>query len=190
MRALYRLLTPARTRAIALLATALGTFGIFSMPAALAQPATNISSMTIQQTIMMLQNSDAINFIQHANMAEVQAMKTALDKLQTPRLKEIAQIMMQDHQTSRQDVAKLAATLNIQISDFQAGSNEIATDNILDQLHGVQFEQAFLAAEKMDHLMAINTLQQLQKQNLDPQIQKLINDTLPVLQKHLAMLSG
>lgn len=145
---------------------------------------------TPQQLLMSLHDAEILNFIQHVNQAELNMATSAAGRLQSPQNQSINQIILQDHQSSFSQVENVATTLNIPVYSFQLATYELAEVNGLNSLPESAFDQGYLDVEKADHQSAIQRLQQMQRESASPQVQQVISSVLPVMQKHLALLSN
>jgi predicted outer membrane protein len=96
-----------------------------------------------------------------------------------------AQMMIIDHRQNEQQVTQLAAQKGLTLFDFQPSTVDVATGSQLESLSESDFDIAYLSFQHLLHQQSLQNLIFLQGQVTDPDLRDLINQTLPVIQKHI-----
>ena len=131
-------------------------------------------------------NDDIVlNFIHYVNQGEITEANDALQRLTTPGAKSFAQTMIADHQQSEQQVSQLATQKGLTLYDYQPSTVDMAADAQLQNVPDANFDQAYLNMQLMDHQKALQDIKLLQTQVTDTDLQALITQTIPVIQKHI-----
>lgn len=131
-------------------------------------------------------NQRAADLLNTINKNEVDEAKMMADHTQNSSVKDFAQMLQNDHQDAQNKLESAAQQSNISLktnkAEQQQGQAETAA---LQKLSGASADSSFARDEVRDHRRAIRQLQRLQPQITDPQIKSVVQDTIPVLQKHL-----
>lgn len=133
------------------------------------------------------QDRELIQDLAHANLAEIETGRLALEKTQNPQVRQFAQKMIDDHTKAQQQLAQLAQRKGAQVpqeTDFQ--HKAIATG--LRVLDGNTFDERYLQHVGVnDHRRTVDLLEKTQRTARDPDLKSLASKTLPIVQNHLAM---
>jgi putative membrane protein len=134
-------------------------------------------------------DATALAKLKSADSSEVALSQYALDRLSDSKVKEFAQMLIDDHQKDLDRVNSLASEQSITPMPPSNDSTEQHLDNAMSMLKsadkGQSFDQAFLQMQISDHQSTISSLQALQSLASNSDIKSHINDVLPKLQKHL-----
>ncbi|MES1219206.1 MAG: DUF4142 domain-containing protein [Bacteroidota bacterium] len=115
---------------------------------------------------------------------EVDLGNIAKVKAQNSRVKSFGEMMIKDHTDANSKIKELAAartvTLPTRVSDDKAGMiGKINGKDLKD------FDKAYIDMMVDDHKKDIKEFEDAGNKITDPEIQQFINNTLPVLRKHL-----
>jgi putative membrane protein len=131
----------------------------------------------------------ALAKLMSADSSEIAVAKYALDRISDSRVKDYAQMLIDDHQKDQSQVKSLSSQLNIMPMPPSTDSTAQHMDNAMSMLgsadKGQSFDQAFLQLQVNDHRETIDALKALQSLSTNDQIKNHINDVLPKLQKHM-----
>ena len=131
----------------------------------------------------------ALAKLMSADSSEIAVAKYALDRISDSRVKDYAQMLIDDHQKDQSQVKSLSSQLNIMPMAPSTDSTAQHMDNAMSMLgsadKGQSFDQAFLQLQVNDHRETIDALKALQSLSTNDQIKNHINDVLPKLQKHM-----
>ena len=131
---------------------------------------------------------DFVKTVAISDMFEIQASQLALNKDPDADTKPFAQKMVQDHQTTSQelkalvDSSKVQATLPTALDDKH--------QKMLDDLrakNGKDFDQAYDRAQQQTHQEAVDLFQKYAEGGDNADLKEWAAKTLPHLKEHLAM---
>lgn len=129
---------------------------------------------------------DAPEFVEEAStkgMAEIESAKLALEK-GSAKTKEFAQNMINDHTSTNNKLAELAAKNNLKVSD-EAGLMDKAKTMIL-RVRDESFDEAYASHQVEEHEKAINLFQRAANSEIG-EFSTFAKETLPKLEHHLKM---
>jgi putative membrane protein len=122
--------------------------------------------------------------VANGNMIEVQLGGLAKTKAVKSRVKSFASMMITDHKKISEDLQKIATSKNISLP--QELSSEAQKDiNRLSKKEGLDFDRSYINMMVADHKKDVNKFEKAAKNCKDPDLKNFIEQTLPVLRKHL-----
>jgi len=149
-------------------------------------------------------------FVQKAmegNQFEIQLGQLAQQKGENQEVKQLAQMLAQDHQQANQTLSKAAggqagasgAAARPGQPDAQAsGSSSSGSQQLgpvfqakladFQKLQGAEFDEAFVMDQLADHVKSVLKYRMASQQAQNPQIKEYATQTLPKLQSHLQQL--
>jgi putative membrane protein len=132
------------------------------------------------------EDQEMMQDIAHANLAEIEVGKLALEKSKNEQVRKYAQRLIDDHTAAMKELEKLAQTKNASLpkeTDIQ--HKAIAT--ALQALSGETFDNQFIARVGVgDHERTHDLLQKTQKTAQDKDLKAYAQKTLKVIDQHLA----
>jgi putative membrane protein len=137
-------------------------------------------------TTMAVEKADADFAVEAANgnMVEVQLGGLAKTQAVNDRVKNFAMMVIKDHMKISEDLQKIAAAKNISLP--QALSDEAQNDiNRLNKKDRTDFDRNYMRMVLADHRNEVTRFERASKNCKDPDLKNFINNTLPVLRKHL-----
>lgn len=119
-------------------------------------------------------------------MMEVELGRMALQKASDPKVKEFAQMMVDDHSKANEELKALAAQKNIALpatpgDEAQEHINELAKHS------GAEFDKEYMELMTKDHQEDIDLFSEAAEDAEDPEIKAFAAKTLPVLKNHHQM---
>jgi putative membrane protein len=133
------------------------------------------------------------NLVDHmivGDSLEVEAAQLAMTRTQNAAVKDFANMLVTDHKSHLDNLRKLAGKSDIGREANSADSGAVATSGMLSQLQSMAadsgFDKAFVDAQIQNHQREIAALKSLRAAAKDDDLQKDIDATLPVLDRHLA----
>jgi putative membrane protein len=118
------------------------------------------------------------------NMIAVQLSGLAKTKAVKDRVKSFASMMITDHKKISEELQKIATSKNITLP--QELSNEAQKDiNRLNKKNGIDFDRSYINMMLADHKNDVNKFEKAAKNCKDPELKNFIEQTLPLLRKHL-----
>ncbi|NHZ33830.1 DUF4142 domain-containing protein [Massilia sp. CCM 8692] len=120
-----------------------------------------------------------------ANMAEIEAARTAQGKSQDEQVKKYAQQMIDDHTKALGEVQQLAQTKGVTLPSTLDRAHKAKVDK-LAALSGDAFDRAYMAqAGVAEHKKTHSMLSKAQGRTKDPDIKALITRMTPTVDQHL-----
>jgi putative membrane protein len=122
-----------------------------------------------------------------ANLAEIEAGKTAQNKASDQTVRDLGDKFVTDHMKLDESVQKVAKALDVKLPD-RPGPKQRAMLDTVSGLNGAAFDRAWITTEIMGHretLAAVNT--ELQDGS-SAQVKQVATDAKPVVQEHLKLL--
>ena len=127
------------------------------------------------------------------NMFEIQLSELAQQKAQDEKVKQFAQMMVQDHNQAKQKLQQVAQKKQVNLpSDLPELKQEEL--QAYQQLEGSEFDQAYLSCMKVAHAKDVALFQEKAKHAKDQDVKQFAQQALPKLQQHkqqvMAMTGG
>lgn len=138
---------------------------------------------------MLVANAADSMFMTHAaadGMAEIQMGQMALQKSSNPKVKQLAQRIVDDHTDANDKLKTLARYKQVTLP---AAPSKEAQDKAasMTSMEGANFDHAWTAAMVSDHQKAVTLFSDEIQKTSDPQVKAFAQATLPVLKTHLQM---
>ncbi len=155
--------------------------------AAAGGTAGNGATGTTAGSSLSREDRDMIEDLAEANIAEMETGRLALNKSQTPRVREFAQKMIDDHGAAQQELQQMAQAKGMTLpQETDLAHRTVA--GALRLLSGNTFDSQYLNRVGMDdHKRTVELLQKAQSQARDTEFKALAARLLPVVQGHLDM---
>jgi putative membrane protein len=135
-------------------------------------------------------SGEILQVIETVNNAEIKQAGIALQRSQTPAIREVAQLIIQDHRLSNQRIASIAQGAGAQLegsvlnTGLRTQSNEIAEN--LANLSGRELDCTYLQKQVEQHALVLRTVrEQLLPSAEQPQVRELLTMATPKLEAHL-----
>jgi putative membrane protein len=132
-------------------------------------------------------SKDDINFMKHTandGVAEVKLGQLAMDKSSNAGVKNLAQRIVEDHSKANDELRTLAHGKQIMLPPPADAGPGI--DGLKDK-DGAKFDRAWTDMIVKSHLKAVALFTNEKRQAQDPDVRNFTNETLPLLNSHLAM---
>ncbi|HYD77939.1 DUF4142 domain-containing protein [Ramlibacter sp.] len=128
-------------------------------------------------------------FMQEAaesGMYELQAAKLASTKASDPEVKKYAEMLVEQHTKSSEELAQLAQAKGVELPATAPRSKRKDVED-LGKKQGAEFDKEFMKEVGIQaHEKDIKKFQEASKDVKDPELKAWATKTLPVLQEHLA----
>ena len=119
-------------------------------------------------------------------MAEVQFGNLGVQKAQAQAVRDFAQMMVDEHTRSNQELMSMAASKNTTLPTT-LDNKHTEEFNDLNRLTGSKFDQEFMEEMEDDHEDAVALFRKASMNHSDPDVKTWAATTLPTLERHLAM---
>lgn len=117
-------------------------------------------------------------------MAEVKIAELGSQKAERADVKEFATMLVNDHTKANSELAALAKTKGVELSQMIA-PKAADTFKDLEKESGQGFDKAFLAQMEKSHKDTISSFEDAEKDAKDGELKAWISKTLPTLKAHL-----
>jgi putative membrane protein len=117
------------------------------------------------------------------NMYEMQLSQHAQQKAQSPEVKQLAQMIMQDHRQASQQLQKVAQQIGVQLPQGLP-SMKMQEIQILSSLPAEQFEKQYVAQMNELHAKDVACFGAQMSLAQNEQVKQFVTQTLPRLQQH------
>lgn len=118
------------------------------------------------------------------SMAEIEASKLAMEKAESPEVREYAQRMVTDHTKASEELKTLAQKNNLQVPQELDGEHQKAVEK-LQKEKGASFDRAYSHQMRKDHEEAVKLFERASKSDeLNPELKSFASKTLPTLKEH------
>jgi len=117
-------------------------------------------------------------------MMEVEAAKAAQNNASSKDVKDLAKMIMDDHNKANSELKKIATSKNITVPAAMMSEHKSHVD-MLSAKKGAEFDKAYIDMMETDHNKDIDLFNQASNTLTDPELKAFAAKTLPTLQKHL-----
>ncbi|HEY2082118.1 MAG TPA: DUF4142 domain-containing protein [Verrucomicrobiae bacterium] len=132
-------------------------------------------------------SSKGSSFIKEAsegNQSEIATAQIAQQKGQNPEIKNLAQMIQQDHQQAQEKLQTIAQAHGMTLEQTPTWSQRRAQAK-LEKLTGADFDQQYAKDMLEDHVTDIKKFQKASQTVEDADVKQYAQESLPTLQKHL-----
>jgi putative membrane protein len=119
-------------------------------------------------------------------MKEVTLGKMAQQKAQNAEVKQLADMIVKDHEAANEKLMTLAKSMGVDLSEEVAeGKKEDVED--FEKLSGAQFDKKYVEEMLDDHREDVEEFEEAAKNAKDPQLKAFAAEVAPKLRQHLQM---
>ena len=132
-------------------------------------------------------SSKGSSFVKEAsagNQSEIALAQVAQQKAQNPEIKNLAQMIQQDHQQAQEKLQTIAQTHGITLDQSPSWTQKRAQSK-LEKLSGAEFDQQYAKDMLEDHVSDIKKFQKASQNVEDTDVKQYAQECLPKLQTHL-----
>jgi putative membrane protein len=166
--------------------TAQGSGSMGAAPASRSATSNNTANTTAGSRVTE-DDREMMQDLAHANLAEIETGRLAVEKAQNAEVKKFAQQMIDDHSKSLQELQRVAQAKGVELpkeTDFAHKAMATA----LKALTGGFFDKQYMQhAGVGDHRRTVDLLQKVQQNARDQELKAYASKTLPAVQRHLTM---
>ncbi len=123
--------------------------------------------------------------IADGGLYEVQLATMALTKASSPRVKEFAQMMVNDHTKANNELKALASKKNMVLPDVMSEKCQKKYYDLEQKEKGNDFDKEFIDQMVKDHKEDIDKFKDLAEDSKDVDLQSWASTKIPALQHHL-----
>jgi putative membrane protein len=118
-----------------------------------------------------------------SGMAEVELSKLAKDRASNPRVKNFAEMMINDHSAANNDLKTIAREKNVTLPENLGKHQDHLED--LSKKNGAEFDKAYMKMMVNDHKDVVDEFEKVAQSGTDPDVKTFASQKLPTLRKHL-----
>jgi putative membrane protein len=122
------------------------------------------------------------------NLADIELGRLALEKSQSPEVKNYAQMLVDDHKKSLDKLKTIANDQKFPVPT-SATTRAQADYDRLAKLDGADFDREFKKLMDKRHDEALQTFQKASNEVQNPDLKSYINQTLPMMKEHKEKLA-
>jgi putative membrane protein len=141
-------------------------------------------SMKEKVTKWMLSDEKFVEKAAMGGRAEIEMSKLAIEKSQSPEVRDFAKQMVKDHTTAATELAGIAQSKNLAVpGELDHQHREAISD--LKALNGAEFDAKYIDIMQKDHDKTVSLFTAAAAdEKLDKQLQQFAEKTLPVIRGH------
>jgi putative membrane protein len=136
------------------------------------------------QTSLSSKGSSFVKEASAGNQSEIALAQIAQQKAQNPEIKNLAQMLQQDHQKAQEKLQTIAQTHGMTL-DQSPGWTQKRAQSKLEKLSGAEFDQQYAKDMLEDHVTDIKKFQKASQNVEDTDVKQYAQECLPTLQTHL-----
>ncbi len=121
-----------------------------------------------------------------ANAFEIQTSQLALEKTNTPEVRNFAQQMITDHTKAKDELAVLLKSLNITEPSAALEPAQIEQIKLMQGNQNDAFDLIYIPAQTNAHVEAVELFRNFSASGSPAEVRAWAAKTLPVLEQHLA----
>lgn len=129
--------------------------------------------------------AEVVTEIADGGMYEVQLATMALTKATSARVKEFAQMMVDDHTKANTELKAMASKKNIILPDVMSEKTQKKYYDLEQKEKGNEFDKEFIDQMVKDHKEDIDNFEDLAEDTKDSELQTWASGKLPALKHHL-----
>ncbi|UXY14448.1 DUF4142 domain-containing protein [Chitiniphilus purpureus] len=166
---------------ITCLVAALAAYPAFAIS---ADPVTKAPPAKVEPSGVHKMDTDFVAKAGASGLAEVEAGRMALKKTSTDGVRQLANMLIDDHTKANERLNTLAGLKNLSVPSEPGEANRKKLAE-LEGKSGTAFDEAFLKQQREAHEEAIDLFSKQAKSGKDADLKKFAAETLPKLQAHL-----
>ena len=116
-------------------------------------------------------------------MEEVALGELAVQKVQSQQLKELAQLIVQDHTAANQELMQVAGSKGIQVPETTSPASQTVAAS-MSELNGSEFDLAYVLQQQGAHLATVALFDFAANHAMDPDVKAFAQKYLPKIQAH------
>ena len=116
-------------------------------------------------------------------MEEVALGELAAQKVQSQQVKELAQLIVQEHTAANQELMQVAGSKGIQVPETTSTASQTVAAS-MSELNGPKFDLAYVMQQQGAHLAAVAMFEHAANHAMDPDVKAFAQEYLPKIQAH------
>src|SRR5215472_2487647 len=128
-------------------------------------------------TGLSMKGSSFIKEASAGNQGQIALAQLALQKSQNPEIKNLAQMIQNDHQQSQEKLQTIAQTHNVTLNEGLTWSQK-REQGKLEKLSGADFDQQYAKAMLEDHVNDLNSFQKASEKLQEPDLKQFAQENM------------
>ena len=120
-------------------------------------------------------------------MEEVALGELAAQKVQSQQVKELAQLIVQEHTAANQELMQIAQSKGIQVPQTTSPTTQTVAAS-MSELNGQEFDLAYVMQQHGAHLATVALFDFAANHAMDPDVKAFAQKYLPKIQAHTAKI--
>lgn len=145
---------------------------------------TTNANTTMSNTPLSKDDSSFVTEAAAGSMMEVQTGQMAQQQASNPRVKDFGNMMVTDHGKANDELKNLVSGRSITLPQSLPSDKQKKVDQ-LKGLNGSAFDKKYVSMMLEDHQKDVAKFKSEADKAQDPQLKQWVQNTVPVLQKHL-----
>jgi putative membrane protein len=133
-----------------------------------------------------ISDSEFVKKVSCAGMAEVKAGEIAMQKANDPKVKELAQKVIDEHTKANKELEELASRKGWTVEKAIEDKHQKEIDR-LSNMSGQEFDKAFADCQVKAHEEAVKLFENESRSGQDADLKSWAAKTLPTLREHLEL---
>lgn len=129
---------------------------------------------------------DFVKEAAQGGMFEVEAGNLAVSKATNPEVKKFGNLMVTDHGKANQELTAIAQAKGMDVPKETSKEHKAQLEK-LGKASGKEFDRDYVGIMVKDHEKDVASFRQASGKVADPELKAWIDQTLPVLEKHLEL---
>jgi len=125
-----------------------------------------------------------------SDLFEIQSSELALEKSQNAEIREFAQMMIDHHTKTTEQVTAAARAAGMTPSAPQLNSMQRDMMTQLQSASGADFDRMYIDQQRQAHQMALALHQTFAEQGDTPQLQEVARTAVPIIEQHMTEAQG
>jgi putative membrane protein len=165
--------------------TPAGTSGTTGATSASGTYGTTTSGSTGRTASLAGTDATFLRKAMEGGLEEVQRAQAAMQSAQRAEVRNVASMMLEDHQRTNEKLTQLASS-----KGWNVPSTAPTAESDQSRTAGPGFDDNYLEDEIRHHRETISLFRAQASSGSDPELRQFAQDTLPALEHHLEMLQG
>jgi len=135
--------------------------------------------------------TDATGYVAMAgasDLFEIQSSELALEKSQNDGVREFAQMMIEHHRGTTEQVTAAARAAGMTPGEPQLNSMQRDMMTQLQAASGADFDRTYIEQQRQAHQMALGLHRNYAERGDTPQLQETARSAVPIIERHIAAL--
>ncbi len=153
--------------------------------------ADNMSVDNVAPASIMADATDSMTYLQQAaasDLYEIESSRLALKKAQDPQVRSFAEMMIDNHQSTTQQLTAAAQQAGLSTGQPQLSPLQQQQMDALRSAQGEAFASAYLSQQREAHQMALQLHQTYAQQGDNAALKTVAGKAVPIIQQHISQL--